>query len=118
MQTASGRSEEETVAALENLVARGILVEQTTTAAGSVPAAYDFSHEKLRALAYEEMGLARRRLLHRRLAETLAKSICVYSVKLCVAFTYAPSIYAVGGFFTVLALLLLAPAVRQQWIKK
>ncbi|MBK8986599.1 MAG: AAA family ATPase [Chloroflexi bacterium] len=72
-QTASGRSEEETVAALENLVARGILVEQTTPAA-SMQAVYDFSHEKLRALAYEAMGLARRRLLHRRLAETLAES--------------------------------------------
>jgi predicted ATPase len=65
VQTASGRSEEEAVTSLENLVARGILVEET--------AAYDFSHEKLRELAYEETSLARRRLLHRRLAETLTQ---------------------------------------------
>src|SRR5207253_543643 len=32
---------------------------------------YDFSHEKLRALVYEETSLARRRLLHRRVAEVL-----------------------------------------------
>jgi tetratricopeptide (TPR) repeat protein len=33
---------------------------------------YDFSHEKLRALVYEETSLARRRLLHRRVADALA----------------------------------------------
>jgi tetratricopeptide (TPR) repeat protein len=33
---------------------------------------YDFNHEKLRALIYEETSLARRRLLHRRIAESLA----------------------------------------------
>ena len=63
VQAASGRSPEETVTALEQLTARGLLLEQT--------AVYDFSHDKLRTLVYEEMGLARRRLLHRRLAETL-----------------------------------------------
>ena len=36
------------------------------------PQADDFSHEKLRTLVYEETSLARRRLLHRRIAETLA----------------------------------------------
>lgn len=65
VQTASGRSEEEAVASLEKLLARGILAEET--------AEYDFSHEKLRALAYEETSLARRRLLHRRLAEALTQ---------------------------------------------
>jgi predicted ATPase len=63
-QAGSGRSDEETVNALEKLTARGLLLEHT--------AAYDFSHDKLRALVYEEMGLARRRLLHRRLAGVLA----------------------------------------------
>lgn len=71
-QMASGRSPEETVTALETLVARGLLVEPTVASTGSGEAAYNFSHDKLRALVYEEMGLARRRLLHRRLAETLA----------------------------------------------
>ena len=64
---ASGRSDEETVFSLETLVARGLLVEQK--------ALYDFSHAKLRQLAYAEMGFARRRLLHRRAAESLANHI-------------------------------------------
>ena len=34
---------------------------------------YDFYHDKLRALVYEEISLARRRLLHRRVAEALIK---------------------------------------------
>ncbi|MBK8902386.1 MAG: AAA family ATPase [Anaerolineaceae bacterium] len=67
VQAASGRSDEETVTALETLTARGLLVEQTSRDR----AAYDFSHDKLRVLVYEETGLARRRLLHRRLATTL-----------------------------------------------
>lgn len=68
VQAASGRSDEETVTALETLTARGLLIEQ----AHRDRAAYDFSHDKLRQLVYEETGLARRRLLHRRLATTLA----------------------------------------------
>jgi DNA-binding SARP family transcriptional activator len=67
-QAASGRSEEEVVTALETLAVRGILLEQ----AAHNSAVYDFNHEKLRTLAYEEMSLARRRLLHRRLADALA----------------------------------------------
>ncbi len=70
VREASGRGEEEAVEALEALVAHGIVRE--------VPAAepaYDFSHEKLRELVYAEVGLARRRLLHRRVAGALAKRI-------------------------------------------
>lgn len=66
LRLASGRSDEETVSSLETLVARGLLVEQKT--------GYDFSHAKLRQLAYAEIGLARRRLLHRRLAEALIQA--------------------------------------------
>jgi len=65
VQSASGRSVEETVTALERLSSRGLMVEQSTV--------FDFSHHKLRALVYDEMGLARRRLLHRRIAETMAE---------------------------------------------
>jgi predicted ATPase/DNA-binding SARP family transcriptional activator len=69
LREASGRSEEETVAALEELLARGLIKEIT----GSERAlAYDFTHEKLRALVDEETSQARRRLLHRRVAEALA----------------------------------------------
>jgi len=39
--------------------------------AGEQALNYDFSHERLRALVNEETSLARRRLLHRRVAETL-----------------------------------------------
>ena len=62
VRTASGRGDEETVTALEELVRRGIVREG--------PAAYDFAHERLRALVYEETSLARRRLLHGRAAAT------------------------------------------------
>jgi predicted ATPase/DNA-binding SARP family transcriptional activator len=68
---ASGRSEEETVAALEELSDRGLVRE--VREAGELPVlAYDFGHERMRALVYEQTSLARRRLLHRRVAETLA----------------------------------------------
>ena len=67
----SGRSEEETVAALEELVARGVIVESRDEQADVSGPTYDFLHEKLCALAYEATSLARRRLLHRRFAEAL-----------------------------------------------
>lgn len=86
LRSASGRSEEETIVSLEELLARGLIVEKTTgsdrererfdhrTQEGnpSVLPVYDFSHEKMRALVYEETSLARRRLLHRRVAQELA----------------------------------------------
>jgi DNA-binding SARP family transcriptional activator/Tfp pilus assembly protein PilF len=63
VRAASGRSEEETVGALEELVGRGLVRE------GSFD--YDFGHERLRTLVYEETSLARRRLLHGRAADAL-----------------------------------------------
>jgi predicted ATPase len=71
LREASGRSEVETVTALEGLSAQGLVVEAQHHA-GTYNLSYDFSHEKLRTLVYEETSLARRRLLHRRIAETLA----------------------------------------------
>jgi hypothetical protein len=64
---ASGRSDEETVAALEELAAHGVVAESS----GAEPA-YAFAHQKLRALVYEQTGLARRRLLHGRVAAALS----------------------------------------------
>ena len=58
-RAASGRSDEEAVAALEELAARGLVHE----VAGDV---YDFGHGLVRDLVYEQTSLARRRLLHRR----------------------------------------------------
>lgn len=60
---ASGRSDEETVDALDRLRARAIVREG--------PAGYDFAHGALRDLVDEGIGLARRRLLHQRVAEAL-----------------------------------------------
>jgi DNA-binding SARP family transcriptional activator len=62
-RAASGRGEEETVTALEELVGRGLVREGD--------AGYDFGHEQLRTLVYEETSLARRRLLHGRAAAAL-----------------------------------------------
>ena len=69
VRAASGRSEEETADGLQELAARGLVRE--------LPApepAYDFTHDKLRAVAYEQMGRARRRLLHGRVADALLRS--------------------------------------------
>lgn len=72
LREVSGRSDDETVAALEELSGRGLLRESTAESAKATIPVYDFSHEKLRALTYEETSLARRRLLHRRAAESLS----------------------------------------------
>jgi DNA-binding SARP family transcriptional activator len=64
LRAVSGRSDEEIVVGLEELISLGIVVEGLS---------YDFSHGKLRDLVYAETSLARRRLLHRRAAEALAQ---------------------------------------------
>lgn len=63
----SGRAEDETIAAVEELIQRG-LVRELEAGSGS---AFDFAHAKLREAAYETTSLARRRLLHRRTADLL-----------------------------------------------
>jgi DNA-binding SARP family transcriptional activator/predicted ATPase len=63
LRAASGRGEEETVAGLEELTRRGLLIEGED--------GYAFSHDKLLEIAYQRTSLARRRLLHRRVAEAL-----------------------------------------------
>lgn len=70
LREASGRSEEEAVVGLEELTAQGLIME---VGGGDGPGrlSYDFNHEKLRSLVYEETSLARRRLLHRRVAGAL-----------------------------------------------
>jgi predicted ATPase len=60
----SGRSDDEAVVALEELTARGLLEEAAD--------GYGFGHEQVRAVVYEDLSLARRRLLHRRAAELLS----------------------------------------------
>jgi DNA-binding SARP family transcriptional activator len=65
VRVASGRSEEEVAAALEELGTRGLIRERD--------AAYDFAHERMREAADARVGLARRRLLHRRIAQALSE---------------------------------------------
>jgi tetratricopeptide (TPR) repeat protein len=71
LRAASGRSEEETVTALEELIAQRLIHENAALDVTQTPR-YDFNHEKLRELIYEETGLARRRLLHQRVAQALS----------------------------------------------
>lgn len=66
---ASGRTEEETIEALEELTRRAIVREQAASTAAGVR--YDFAHAGLRDVAEVSTSLARRRLLHRRIAEAL-----------------------------------------------
>ncbi|HEX4035909.1 MAG TPA: AAA family ATPase [Solirubrobacteraceae bacterium] len=65
LRIASGRSEEEVAGALDELGARGLILESGLS--------YDFTHERLRAIAEERVGLARRRLLHRRIAAAVSE---------------------------------------------
>ena len=68
LRAVSGRREEETVAGIEELLARGLLVESDREGVS-----YGFSHDKLRSVVYEGATLARRRLLHRRAAEVIGR---------------------------------------------
>ncbi len=60
----SDRDEEAIVQSLDELWQRRIVREQGKTA-------YDFSHDKIREVAYHQISQARRRLLHRRVADAL-----------------------------------------------
>ncbi|MPZ50289.1 MAG: tetratricopeptide repeat protein [Dehalococcoidia bacterium] len=71
LRSASARSEDETIDALERLTRQGFF---RAPAAQDGDLSYDFSHEKLRAFVYEETSAARRSRLHARLAEALARS--------------------------------------------
>lgn len=63
----SGRSEEELLAALDELLARAIVVERAD-------GALDFVHEQLREAVLGEATIARRRALHRRTAAYLQET--------------------------------------------
>jgi DNA-binding SARP family transcriptional activator len=60
----AGRSDEETTDGTDELLARGLLRPGPS-------GTFEFSHEKVRAVAYERASPARRRLLHARAAEAL-----------------------------------------------
>ena len=62
---ASGQNEDTVVQGLDELWQRRIVREQ----GAGTSEAYDFSHDKLRELAYDSLTPAHQRLLHRRIAE-------------------------------------------------
>lgn len=68
VMAASGRTDGETVGALETLTARG-MVRELDAATGATR--FDFTHNKLRSAVYDAASLARRRLLHARIADAL-----------------------------------------------
>lgn len=93
LREVSARSEFETIDSLEKLTAADLIHEQAVHLSAPTPQSartgeaglliqagptdirYDFTHEKLRAMIYDETSLARRRLLHRRIAESLARPL-------------------------------------------
>jgi predicted ATPase/DNA-binding SARP family transcriptional activator len=72
LREASGRSEEETVTAIEMLLAAGLIMEVSEETVDP-SLTYDFYHNQFRRLIYEDLSLARRRLLHRRIAHILVR---------------------------------------------
>lgn len=73
LRAVSGRGDDETVAGLEELLARGLVREWSSEAGGE--ARYDVSHKLLREHAYATSSLARRRLLHRRAGAVLTERL-------------------------------------------
>jgi len=63
LSKASDLSEDELIDLLEDWLARGLVIESSD--------GYDFSHDKIRAVACEEMSRARRRIVHRRIGRAL-----------------------------------------------
>jgi DNA-binding SARP family transcriptional activator/predicted ATPase len=66
----AGRTDLETVDALDELARAGLMLATEDRDR----LRYEFSHEKLRTVAYEGMSPARRQVLHRRTAEVLVES--------------------------------------------
>ena len=64
VRTVSGRSEDEVLSGIDDLIRRSLLRER---GGGTV----EFVHDQLREVAYEETSQVRRRLLHKRAAEYL-----------------------------------------------
>ena len=70
LRHASGRSELETISGLEALIEQGFIQERKSDDSSSL-IVYDFTHDKLREAVFDGVSLARRRLLHKRVADAL-----------------------------------------------
>jgi len=73
LRAASGRGEDEVVAGLEELTARGLLAELAE--APEAEPAFRVAHDIVRSVVYEDASRARRRLLHGRVADALAAGV-------------------------------------------
>ena len=72
LQSTSGRSEDEIIQGIEELIARDLIREVADQSAFQLyNIRYDFKHEQVRSIVLEDASLIRRRLLHRRTAEAL-----------------------------------------------
>lgn len=69
VRAASGRADEEAVDGLDELITRRLIHETGFDDRGGVR--YDFTHGRLRDVAYDRLSLARRRLLHGRVADAM-----------------------------------------------
>jgi DNA-binding SARP family transcriptional activator/tetratricopeptide (TPR) repeat protein len=72
LRAVSGRGEDEIVEAIDEALARSLLMEFPPPSARQAPA-YGFPYEALRRTVYESATLARRRLLHGRAADILLR---------------------------------------------
>jgi DNA-binding SARP family transcriptional activator/tetratricopeptide (TPR) repeat protein len=72
LRAVSGRGEDEIVEAIDEALTRSLLTEIPPPTANAAPS-YGFPYEALRRTAYESATLARRRLLHGRAADILAR---------------------------------------------
>lgn len=72
LRSVSGRAEGEVVDGLETALAHALLIEAPPHEASRVPT-YDFPYQALRRVAYDATSLARRRLIHGRAADVLAR---------------------------------------------
>jgi len=72
LRSVSGRAEDEVVEAIDDAVARLLLAEAPPTGAQAAPS-YQFPYQALRRTVYDLATLARRRLLHGRAADALAR---------------------------------------------
>ncbi|MPZ91036.1 MAG: AAA family ATPase [Actinobacteria bacterium] len=82
VREAGGRSEDETVMALDELASGGLVKEIGATSGDGIGKSelglssptFDFSHEGIRRIVLDDTSTARRRLLHRRVGESVARS--------------------------------------------
>ncbi len=72
LRSVSGRGDEEVVEAIDDAVARLLLAEAAPAGGGTAPS-YQFPYQALRRTVYDLATLARRRLLHSRAADALAR---------------------------------------------